>query len=50
MPACKVAAGLADDHDPAAGHVLAAVIAHALHDRLDAGVADADLSPAMPRM
>ena len=38
----EVAAGLADDDDTAAGHVLAAVVADALHDGVDAGVADAE--------
>ena len=42
MPAREVAAGRAEDDDPAAGHVLAAVVAHALDDRGGAGVADAE--------
>jgi hypothetical protein len=35
----EVAAGLAQDHDPAAGHVLAAVVADPLDHRVGAGVA-----------
>ncbi len=36
----KVAAGIAEDDDPATGHVFAAVVANAFHNSLDAGVAD----------
>ena len=39
-PGGEVAAGLAEDDDAAAGHVLAAVLADALDDRQRAGVAD----------
>src|SRR6187401_2666824 len=35
----------AEDHDDAAGHVLAAVLAEALDDRLGAGVADGESHP-----
>ena len=35
----EVLAGGTQDHHPAAGHVLAAVVAHALHDGPGAGVA-----------
>ena len=38
----EVAAGRAEDHDAAAGHVLAAVVADALDDGDGAGVADAE--------
>src|SRR5450830_1136567 len=38
----EVAPGLADDHDLAAGHVLAAVIAYALNHGADAGVANTE--------
>src|SRR3954454_13514792 len=37
----EVAAGLAEDHDCAAGHIFAAVIAHGFHNSIHAGVADA---------
>src|SRR6185437_14800413 len=36
----EVAAGIAQHHDHAAGHVFAAVVAEALHHRHGAGVAD----------
>ena len=38
----EVAAGRAEDDHTAAGHVLAAVVAHALHHRDGAGVAHAE--------
>jgi len=38
----EVAAGLADDHDLAAGHVFAAVIADTLNHSAGAGVADSE--------
>ena len=38
----EVAAGRPEDDDRATGHVLAAVVAHALDDRGRAGVADAE--------
>ena len=38
----EVFAGLAQHHHSAAGHVLTAVVAHALHNRRGAGVADAE--------
>src|SRR5579859_7625275 len=38
----KVAAGRADDHDPAAGHIFAPVVAAPFDDRLDARVANAE--------
>src|ERR1035437_8506843 len=38
----EVPPGLADDHDLAAGHVLAAVIAYALNHRADPGVANTE--------
>jgi hypothetical protein len=37
----EVAAGGADDHDAAAGHILATVIANAFDDCVGAAVADA---------
>src|SRR3972149_3550048 len=41
----EVAPGPTDDHDAAAGHVLAPVVAHALDDRGDAAVAYAEALP-----
>src|SRR5439155_13615662 len=38
----EVTAGRAKDHDTAARHVFAAVIAHGQHYRVDAAVADAE--------
>ena len=42
MPAAKLRPVGAEDDDPAAGHVLAAVVADALDDGGRAGVADAE--------
>ena len=42
MPAREVAPGAAEHDDAAAGHVLAAVVAHALDDGVDAAVAHAE--------
>ena len=42
MPRAEVPAHRAEDRDGAAGHVLAAVVAGALHHRGGAGVADAE--------
>ncbi len=50
MPAAKLRPGAAEHDDAAAGHVLAAVIADAFDHRVDAAVAHAKRSPAMPRM
>ena len=44
-PGGEVPAGGAEHHDPSAGHVLAAVVAHALDDRGGAGVAHAEALP-----
>src|ERR1700722_14359046 len=41
----EVAAGCAQHHDPPAGHVLAAVISHALDDGFDAAVAHGEALP-----
>ena len=41
----EVRADRAEDHDDAAGHVLAAVLAEALDDRVGAGVADGEAHP-----
>src|SRR5690606_10279551 len=38
----KVATGCTDDDDPPAGHVLAAMIAHALDHGVDTGITDAE--------
>ena len=42
MPAAKLRPVAAEDDDAAAGHVLAAVVAHALDDGGRAGVAHAE--------
>ena len=42
MPAAKLRAGRPEHDHAAAGHVLAAVIADRLDDRVDAAVADAE--------
>ena len=44
----EVAAGRAEDDDPAAGHVLTPVVADALDHRADAGVAHAEPLPHLP--
>ena len=45
MPGAEVAAGRAEHDHPPAGHVLAAVVAHALDDRGGTGVAHAEPLP-----
>ena len=51
MPAAKLRPVAPEDHDAAAGHVLAAVVADPLHDRGRAGVADREpLARDVPRM
>src|SRR5574337_330742 len=45
---CEVSPGAADDDDPAAGHVLAAVVAHALHDSMGAAIAHGEPFPCNP--
>src|ERR687891_2394043 len=39
---CEIPSGLADNDNPSSGHVLAAVIAHALDDRTHAAIADSE--------
>ena len=48
MPAAKLRPRRAEDDHQAAGHVLAAVVAHALDHGRRAAVAHAKRSPAMP--
>ncbi len=45
----KIAPGRAENDDPAAGHVFAAVIADGFDDRIHAGLRTPKRSPAMPR-
>ena len=50
MPAAKLRAGRPEHDDPAAGHVLAAVVADASTTALTPLLRTQKRSPAMPRM
>jgi hypothetical protein len=43
-------ARITQDHHAAAGHVFAAMVAHAFHYRIGTGVTYAKRSPALPRI